>query len=487
MNRESHTSADRDNEHRWNLELPDGIHRGKLAGLSEEERRRIVEKYKSERYGGSRDVTYGKLGYWYPDNAGVRRVSTVPGGGLVDLLSKRSKDVSVKLLASMGVKRVSSLRKQQVLDRVAEELDKLPDVLERRLVRCSDAEYAGFRLLLGKTEEVFHFTADDTVHTCDLEPLEPFTWLFYCHDTYHAIMPMEVRKAARAIDLDGIGRARNRRRQIPRAIAVLKQFCGVVPIAEIAPCCKELFGFEPSMKEVIGVLEAGIPRTGRYAYDGFDCACWPYPAPSANGYVLDESLSDDCAMRTARKRLEWHATVPYRVRVPWTREKPAARDAEAYCELESKTRDAYIRGLLAVRRRDILAVRGPLDRALAKQDVLSWACGIPEAIAVRRWLDGHVPDGENDYEYADGMLRLLVGCREFAPHPCGLLDLACSKGLFSHTFDTHELRELLVALEGALPSWRLNGWTPRAYHEACLAEAAARAALSQNAPDTKAA
>lgn len=485
MNRESHMYVEQDNECRWNLELPDGVHRGKLAGLSEEERRRIVEKYKGERCGGSRGVTYGRLGYWNPDNAGVRRVSSVPGGGLVDLLSKRSKDVSVKLLASMGVKRVSSLRKQQVLDRVAEELDKLPEVLERRLVRCSDAEYAGFRLLLGKTGEVFRFTADGTVHTCDLVPLEPFTWLFYCHDTYHAIMPMEVRKAARAIDLDGIERARNRRRQIPCAIAVLKQFCGVVPIAEIAPCCKELFGFEPSMKEVLGVLEAGIPCTGRYAYDGFDYACWPHPAPSANGYVLDESLSDDCAMRTARKRLEWHATVPYRVRVPWTREKPATRDVGAYCELESKTRDAYIRGLLAVRQRDILTVRGPLDKALAKQDVLSWACGIPEAIAVRRWLDGHVPNGENDYEYADGMLRLLVGCREFAPHPCGLLDLACSKGLFSHTFDTQELRELLVALEGALPSWRLNGWTPRAYHEACLAEAAAKAALSRNAPDTK--
>lgn len=466
--------------YRQDSSLPVGVHRGKLAGLSEEERHRAMREYKNRHRSSCEGDAYGELKYAYSIPVGVHRVSSVPSGGLVDLLSKQTKDVSVRLLTSMGVKGAAALRKQQVIERVASEIDRLSQAIEQRLVQCEDAEYAGFRLLLNKPGRTFTFAPDDTVRIKDFKPLEPFTWLFYCDDTYHALMPEEVRVAALAIDFRNIDRMRNRRWQLPRAIAVLKEFCGVVPVAEIVPCCKELFGFAPSMEEILHELQGASHRASRYTYYQPDSACWPHATPSETGYVLDVSLAAFRVKCIAEERLKWHAEIPYVAHMPWADAEPPAQDIEAYCTAEFAARDAYVRELLGMRRHGLLKKRGPIDKALARMDVYQWERSLPEAKAVRAWLDGHVPNGKNDYEYADSLVMRLIGSREDSPSPCNLVAVARRCGLFSHTFDSQELLELLVALEGALPSWHLNGWTPRAYHEVCLAEAACKARVASS-------
>lgn len=450
--------------------LPPGVHRGALAGLTGEERERAIEEHHDRHHSSSVEpATYGKrspYGY-YPAPAGVRSVGNVPDSAFASCLQKASKDTIVRLLGAMGVRRVSTLRKQQVIERLLQEIDKLPQTIETMLIACTNSEFEGFKLLLEKSDGAFVFTEDDGVRIDSLASLEPLTWVFYCEGTYHAIMPREVWGAARSVDMEKIQALRDRTWQVPVAAEVLREFCGVASIDDVIWCCKELYGFEPIRQDVVTSLRSHPLGRGDWEYGRTQYYyCWPNDTPSEDGYVVHWHLTDAYADDVARNRANWHRrAVPYRARVPWADREPATADYASFQSKERSARDGLIRKLLDDRRRGIVPAHPMIDSALATLGVPRWVGSLPEMVAVISWLDEHVPNDKDDYEYADDIADALVYGRHDSPNPFYMLQIAWQHGLFGHTYDSEELMRLLVNLESVLPSWSLNGWSPRAYHE----------------------
>lgn len=167
------------------IRLPADVHRGLLAGLSEEERRLAVEAHEEEKEGKPYRKTYPRIGDpWRRLPYGVRSVQAVPEARLEDCLNRASKQVSVGLLRAMGVRGVGSLRKQQVVDRVVAEMDRLPAALEPILTSCCAPDLAAFMRLLDRPGAAFRFTEEDGVAESDLAPFEPLIWMFACDKTY---------------------------------------------------------------------------------------------------------------------------------------------------------------------------------------------------------------------------------------------------------------------------------------------------------------
>lgn len=443
------------------IRLPADVHRGLLAGLSEGERRLAVEAHEEEKEGKPYRETYPRIGDpWRRLPYGVRSVQAVPKARLEDCLNCANKQVSVGLLRAMGVRGVGSLRKQQVVDRVVAEMDRLPAALESMLTSCCASDLAAFMRLLDRPGAAFRFTEEDGVAESDLAPFEPLIWVFACDRAYHALIPREVAEAARKIDVEKIERARARVWQVPAAVNALRELYGVAPVSEVAACCNELFGFEPELREVLDALD-GRPREYRMwgcytiSYD-----CWPDDRPSPEGFVVHGQISDARADELAERRASLQGIIASCAeRAPWTADGSEVLDYDTCRRAERRARDSYINRLIAKRAHGLR--RRPLSPEMGEGGLLGWMYSLPEAVALRDWLDEHVPDGQDDFEYADNALGSLIRMRHGFPEGRQLLRAAEEKRLFDHTFDKRELVELLANLEDALPSWALNGWSPR--------------------------
>lgn len=456
--------------------LPVGIHRGALAGLDEEERKRRLGEHERALHpysGRPRYETlergYGSYNYGYRAPQGVRVVKELPSHAFGDLIANMRKDRLVALARSMGLTHVSNLRKQLIIEQIIADQDELPRAIEACLRSCSDAQFAGFKLLLDKPDFSFTFTGDDRVRCEEIEAFEPFTWVCYADGTYCAFMPPEVAQAAQAADIAAIERQRNRSWQIPIAIAALKEFFGVARVADVAPCCQKLFGFEPTVHEVLEAIKKSSWSLfdDDYGIRRIERGCWPKDTIDAKGYIVDYGLSDTAVETMAQERMRWHAKVaPFRAGAAWIYRYEPAIDYETYHAAETRARDEFIQTLLDARTKGVIQAPGRIDPAIAELGPVGWELQLPEACAMRAWLDEHVPDEQDDFTYADETLRHLIADRNRSAQPCNMMETARELGLFSCTFDVKELLDLLVALEEALPSWHLNGWTPHDLHDA---------------------
>lgn len=457
-------------EHGSGSRLPNGVHRGKLAGLSQEDRRLAVEARRRERERGNQEEKYPRIGKcWHRLPYGVRGVQSMPETSLKDCLGYANKQVSVDLLAAMGVSRVSGLRKQLVIDRIVAEVDLLPKVLELKLASCRDEAFSSFMMMLDKPGGAFTFAGGDNAGADDLVPFEPFVWVFYCDGCYHAFIPREIIAAAQRVDVGKIKRERNRRQQLPLAIGALREYCGVAPISEVVSCCNELFGFEPDILEVCDYLRTHPLEVWSQYGQEVSYGCWPSGAPAPSSHIVHSSLSDLYVGDVAQARsARYRCADSFSARAPWSTDGCGVIDYGTLREAELRARDTYIKMLLMTRSQG--PERRQFNPEMGVDGALKWMRNLPEAIAVRAWLDEHVPDREDDFTYADDTLGYLISWRHSYPEGRRLVMCAESLHLFEHTYDRLELADLLVNLEDVLPSWDLNGWSPRELRERAAGE-----------------
>lgn len=139
----------------------------------------------------------------------------------------------------------------------------------------------------------------------------------------------------------------------------------------------------------------------------------------------------------------------------------AARIQAAYDRFESQTNE-YIDQLIQEHR---ATPRCPLSSDLVKDGWLDFACSLPEAIALRNFLDGIVPDGENEYFFADRMVEDLM-TSVVATGSLGSAMRALKLYGYPHEApSTVKLIRLVINLYQALPSWDDNGWSRREHME----------------------
>lgn len=432
-------------EHGGVERLPQGVHRGKLFGMSEQERREAVDQglaawLEQER----RDAKPPRVDF----HDELKRCANVrkPETSLKGSLNSDNRCVLERDARRFGAKCVSAMKKAELVDIVARGYLERAEHLGDALIDMRDEEYRTLRALLDAPQGSCAFPVKDAHEHRDIFPNPPFTRLFLHKGVFSALIPDEFRELLGALDLLEVDRARERLAQIGHVCEVMAELCGIVSLADVASRCEALYGFSPDEVEVWRAAQNGI--AGDPMCPPFDL--WYSPDRQAD-FIIHFQLSDRAIDRMVVNKIADDGLDPWSANEDFGRR---VRDEEA-------KRDAYLDSLLREHdEKDDALGPCPLDPMLADHDAFEWKERLPEVRNLRNWLDGHVPDEADDTTFADYVIeRLLMGIGG-AGDPRDIIGIADELGLFLLTSDQQALLGRLMAVANALPDWHNNGWAP---------------------------
>lgn len=125
--------------------------------------------------------------------------------------------------------------------------------------------------------------------------------------------------------------------------------------------------------------------------------------------------------------------------------------------------EQYKRDLVEMRKREL--PMKPLSRRVLEQDIVSSLLSDPNAIALRDFLDERVPDGEDDYTFADHVVEDIVRSALELGSIEEVFAFVTDLGLSNCCADEQRLPLLITNLYNAIPSWENNGWSPQELYE----------------------
>lgn len=453
-------------------DLPEGVHRGVLAGLSERERARMIEQAADAEAAaralsgveGASPAGDALQDIWHVEKC-------APVTSLAESLALDSRDVLEYEAFMWDIEHPEDMKKPKLARKVARAMVKDKQGLEEFALRCSDACFATFRQLLEAPQASYTFSAEGLDEHRDLEFWYPYTQVFLHKGIYSALVPDELREAYASFDIEAIAQRRRRARDIAHAARVLCEFCGVVPLEDVCARVEELYGFTASVDEVRDVLE----RSECSQSEASQLELWEGDDDEPR-YVVHFLLSDRrAALEVMIQSLEDSGADPADAllgglgdgldfsridfdKIDIKKNNKLFKRALIQC-------DGNIRALIGLHegRKDLGPC--PIDSQLATIDVSTWEAASPRALNLRAWLDAHVPDDADDLTFADEALQHLLGMRRASPNVNVMLDVAKDMGLFELTSDRHALGGRIAALANTLPNWALNGWTPLAVRE----------------------
>jgi hypothetical protein len=119
-----------------------------------------------------------------------------------------------------------------------------------------------------------------------------------------------------------------------------------------------------------------------------------------------------------------------------------------------------LRELLA--RREGLAPRPvPEDMFDHITDYFGWALKQPPMVQLRSYLDAHVPDGEDDYTYANDVMGHVLEYLHLGLGPTEVVWEVFDRGGCTDATSLSAVEWLAQQVADQMPSWEFNGWSPR--------------------------
>ncbi len=439
-----------------------GVHRGELAGLSDEVREKRVNERLQETWYGSEERD--------PASELARRAQKVaPVHTFEDTLATDKKADLERDARGLGISGTSSLRKAQLAERVAQEWIDDPQILRNTLVTCFEAEYATFRGLLAAPDGHMEFAEKDAGQHRFLMPCPPISRLFLYEGTFTALVPEELRAQARSLDFDQVEARRARIERVGHLSEVLTELCGAAAVRDLPTRYEALFGEKIELDDLVDDLVVLQKRQGSYPTfelwldrqaEGYDAT----RDKAAFAYVIHYSLGDaqigEDMYDGVLAGLEAKGEEITRDGVNEVLDK-----LERRIEREQTTRDKMLRALIAEHERKAEYGPFPLDPSLATGEAYDWKLRLPEVANLRRWLDAHVPDDEDDFLYADYVIEQLLDVQMGSTRPTEIVEAASELGVFETTEDVEGVLGRIMAMVNALPDWWNNGWSPDALHE----------------------
>lgn len=91
---------------------------------------------------------------------------------------------------------------------------------------------------------------------------------------------------------------------------------------------------------------------------------------------------------------------------------------------------------------------------------------LPSQVALRDFLDANVPDGQDDYFFAENVIEDLIEIAQFDFDPSDIIDELRQHGLeFESPAKLSRMLTLVMNFTNDVPRWSNNGWSPAALHE----------------------
>lgn len=426
--------------------LPDGFHRGVLAGLTPDERQRAIEKHIVEE---SRKYAITARGF----DKRVRKRE--PVSSLEECLSLMTKVQLEAIAQVLGMGGLLRLKKAEMVSELAAELVNTPQVLEARLVMANERDYAFARRLA--SEERIDFSSDERMAFKHIWPLEPYVYFFRGKAGYTALVPDELKAMMASVDFEAIDRVRRQQSQAFKCMDACVVLCGVVSMDDAYDQYRSLVSDVMSREEFaqLAEFEAMLGNS--------NCDIWTYPP---HDYLIHYTLTPDYVaeeyMHTQRAAIGslMRNSETGEVRMTSAEKTVGRMRSDLASELEWL--EQYKRDL--VESQSNLPMK-PLSRTLLENDVIGELLDDDNVVRLRSYLDAHVPDGVDDYTFADQLAESIVLTSVESGSVQEAFQYAINFGLDRCSEDAERLPLLITNVFNAMPSWENNGWSPQELYE----------------------
>ena len=427
-------------------ELPAGFHRGALAGLSPTERRRAVSDYVASM---APPAVLDERAF---DRRARKHEPVSALGECLMLLTKADLDVIAQVL---GMGSIARLRKAEMVDELLAELPNCPEALESRLLIAGDGDYElACRLARG---EVVHFASHERARYVSMWSMEPYVFIFHGVTGYTALIPDELKRTFAAVDINAIDRIRRQQKQAMNCIDACVLLCGVAAIDDVYDQYRGLVSDVLAREE----FDALINVEAYHADAAFET--WTY-APTR--YLVHYTLTPDFvareyahAQRGQIGSLMRNAETGELSSLPF---QQAMGRIKADLATELERLEQYKRDL--VESQSNLPMK-PLSRSLLENDVFGELLDDENVVRLRAFLDERIPDGQDDYAFADRVVEEIVLSSIESGSLHEVFSYALSMGLEHCSPDEERLTLLITNVFNSMPSWENNGWSPKELYE----------------------
>lgn len=399
-------------------DVPEGFHRGALAGLDAGAREEAVRRHYDEL--AAADAPYRRK------RARELMLHGEPTQDLAELLSASyTKDQLMGLGRGRGIRYMGKMRKAELAGRLADVLGGGEKFFQGMLSWLYPEEIDRLHDFL--CEGGMRLVPDGASDVPKPPVLSYLTFEFAGERGVTYVAPRQLVELEPKIDWD-------------QCRSLSEQRLDVVSYADV--CCE--------LRGITTLVEV----TKDYLRDHLDADPFATVAMLSGAAQAGESGYDWVALKEGTVYLmSFAASEEYRRDVGITSTEPMLLEAP-----ESDFID-YIET-----RRDGKEPRPPMEGVEDLEDLEEWVRALPAVVAMRDYLDAHVPDGTDDYGFADDALDELIDYMRI-----GLVGAQCMKDeleiLRDHGVEPTEamlrrLVGLLADMGNAIPVWTNNGWSP---------------------------
>ena len=425
--------------------LPAGFHRGELAGLSGDERKaRVDERMREmdERMGGlvqKRIAAYAVKGE--------------PSEDLAACLTRcLRKDELLDLCRALDVSGYSGKAKKVLAGMLVEPLADAADALRQDLLVCSPESFDLFCRVM-KAGGVLRQEIASLPPIRYPYPLPPYLFQFHDGEDLVSVVPTALRGVLAASDLEAIAYDRDREDAVVNCAETMAEYYGLLSLREAYDLyCDAVVNAYP-IEDFVALL---------MREDSFDDLGFVLQEWHDDSYLMHYTVSDGHLEELVMNQSE-----------DVIRERMSALLAEGFSgpamsDLKGVVRQRMDEGMreLDRYREHVLEVRArtprrPLVAGAADGTAYDAFFTLPAVVQLRDFYDAHVPDGEDDYTFADRAVDGLVMHAIEVGNVDAYLDTLEDGGWFKCAEDETLLPRLVENAYGALPSWDFNGWSPQ--------------------------
>lgn len=425
--------------------IPEGFHRGVLAGLSPEEREKRVEGYLDRFSDGS--------SYLFSKTLKAQVTQAEPSESLEEcLFACMRKEELLDLCKLLELRGYSDKNKRQLAQMLVEPLAAQRAALERDLIACRQQTFDFFAGLVkggGRRED-----AVSDLATADMmEQFHPYAFQFRVGEKVTSVIPVELRAMAQAVDLDALSYERMREDALLNCADAMSVYYGLLNLREAYDLYRGAVVDAYPLDDFVAMLM----REDSYDDADFVLARW-----MDDSYLMHFSISDahlnETVMNRHHDEFVQHAPAILREGPDGPTLQRLYQNIADDVVAERNDLEAYRKRIVANRRE---VPRRPLDAACADGDVFEAFFAMPALVQLRDFYDAHVPDNEDDYTYADRAVEDLVLHAINMGSVDAYLDHLEQRGVNRCAEDDGLLLRLAENAYGALPSWELNGWSPQ--------------------------
>lgn len=403
------------------------LHKGALAGLNEEERKKAIDREVQK--------LYDEDGFSRAEFIRSIALEKEPCFSLSKILGSFTKEDLVHLARTSNLKGYSRLKKAELQDMVSDRINTDTSAWDAFLDLCSQPVFDTFLLLIESGGTLSLNTSEVNAFEKSLLTQTPYSFVFFHDDTFTFLIPEDFRQWCSQLSVEEIKLRRKETETLLLYPRVYTELCGIVD-------SEELYALYCAHSDE-AADEEGEGKEQRYRYR--EMSFEDFVITITQEIILEEQ---DFEVWIDGDRL-------YFVYFELGDEYNGIYGTE---DSSDSSIHRYREYLLA--RHEEIPMK-QLDKGEAFDfDAFDHSMALPQAKLLRNLFDANVPEGANDYFFADTLMEEIYSMAQFGFGAPEYLEYFEECGL---VFDPKTINDLLVLLcdcLNSLPLWVNNGWSP---------------------------